>query len=58
VTTMLASGENVGVFGDFHGKVTYLQLLEDCYATAASYRKAGSRTIQTETGAELFRGRP
>jgi hypothetical protein len=55
---MLASGENVAVLGDFHGKVTYLQFLEDCYATAASYRKAGSWTIQTETGAELFRVRP
>lgn len=58
MTTMLASGENVAVLGDFHGKATYLQFLEDCYATAASYRKAGSGTIQTETGAELFRVRP
>ena len=34
------------------GKVTYLQFLEDSYATAASFRKSGSWTVQTEPGAE------
>ena len=29
------------------GKVTYLQFLEDSYATAASFRKDGSWTIET-----------
>ena len=29
------------------GKVTYLQFLEDSYATAASFRKDGSWTVQT-----------
>jgi uncharacterized protein len=37
-----------------NGKVTYLQYLEDSYATAASFRKDGSWTIQTEPGAEPF----
>jgi len=36
------------------GKVTYLQFLEDTYATAASFRKSGRWTVQTETGAEPF----
>jgi uncharacterized protein len=76
VTTMLASDENVAVFGDFRykshslgkavsspfsilvkvvdGKVTYLQFLEDSYATAASFRKNGSWTVQTEPDAEPF----
>ena len=36
------------------GKVTYLQFLEDSYATAASFRKDGSWTVQTEGGAEPF----
>ena len=36
------------------GKVTYLQFLEDSYATASSFRKSGSWTIQTEPGAEPF----
>jgi uncharacterized protein len=36
------------------GKVTYLQFLEDSYATASSFRKDGSWTIQTEPGAEPF----
>jgi uncharacterized protein len=36
------------------GKVTYLQFLEDSYATAASFRKDGSWTVQTELGAEPF----
>ena len=36
------------------GKVTYVQFLEDSYATAASFRKDGSWTIQTEPGAEPF----
>jgi uncharacterized protein len=34
------------------GKVTYLQFLEDSYATASSFRKGGSWTVQTEPGAE------
>ncbi len=76
VTTMVASDENVGVFGDFRykshslgkvvsspfsilvkvvdGKVTYLQFLEDSYATASSFRKDGSWTVQTEPDAEPF----
>ena len=37
------------------GKVTYLQFLEDSYATAASFRSGGSWTVQTEPGAEPFR---
>jgi uncharacterized protein len=37
------------------GQVTYLQFLEDSYATAASFRKDGTWTVQTETGAEPFR---
>jgi ketosteroid isomerase-like protein len=36
------------------GKVTYLQFLEDSYATAASFRKGGSWTVQTEADAESF----
>jgi uncharacterized protein len=36
------------------GKVTYLQFLEDSYATASSFRKNGSWTVQTEPGAEPF----
>jgi uncharacterized protein len=36
------------------GKVTYLQFLEDSYATAASFRKNGMWTVQTEPGAEPF----
>jgi len=36
------------------GKVTYLQFLEDSYATASSFRKSGSWTVQTERGAEPF----
>jgi ketosteroid isomerase-like protein len=35
-------------------KVTYLQFLEDSYATASSFRKGGSWTVQTEPGAEPF----
>jgi ketosteroid isomerase-like protein len=34
------------------GKVTYLQFLEDSYATASSFRKAGTWTVQTEAGAK------
>ncbi len=30
------------------GQVTYLQFLEDTYATAASFRKDGTWTVQTE----------
>jgi uncharacterized protein len=37
------------------GQVTYLQFLEDSYATAASFRKDGTWTVQTEAGAEPFR---
>jgi uncharacterized protein len=37
------------------GKMTYLQFLEDSYATAASFRADGSWTVQTEPGTELFR---
>jgi uncharacterized protein len=36
------------------GQVTYLQFLEDSYATAASFRKSGSWTVQTEPDAESF----
>ena len=35
-------------------KVTYPQFLQDSYATAASFRKDGSWTVQTEPGAEPF----
>jgi ketosteroid isomerase-like protein len=34
------------------GQVTYLQFLEDSYATASSFRKSGSWTVQTEPDAE------
>ena len=37
-----------------NGKVAYLQFLEDSYATAASFRKDGSWTVQTKAGAEPF----
>lgn len=36
------------------GKVTFLQFQEDSYATAASFRKSGSWTVQTEPDAEPF----
>jgi uncharacterized protein len=36
------------------GKVTYLQFLEDSYATAASFRKDGFWTVQTEPDGEPF----
>jgi len=36
-------------------KVTYLQFLEDSYATAASFRKEGSWIVQTEAGTEPSR---
>jgi hypothetical protein len=36
------------------GKVTYVQFLEDSYATAASFRKDGSWTVQTEPEGEPF----
>jgi hypothetical protein len=36
-------------------KVTYLQFLEDSYATAASFRSGGSWTVQTHADAEPFR---
>jgi ketosteroid isomerase-like protein len=37
------------------GMVTYVQYLEDSYATAASFRQDGSWTIQTEPAAQPFR---
>jgi uncharacterized protein len=37
------------------GKVTYLQFLEDSYATAASFREEGPWIVQTEAGTEPFR---
>ena len=36
------------------GKLTYLQFLEDSYATAASFRSGGSWTVQTQADAEPF----
>jgi len=36
------------------GKVTYLQFLEDSYATASSFRKSGTWTVQTEPAAEPY----
>jgi ketosteroid isomerase-like protein len=36
------------------GKVTYLQFLEDTYATASSFRKDGRWTVQTDADAEPF----
>ena len=36
------------------GKVTFLQFQEDTYATAASFRKSGSWTVETEPSAEPF----
>ena len=36
------------------GKVTHFQFLEDSYATAASFRKDGSWTVQTEPDAAPF----
>jgi uncharacterized protein len=36
------------------GKVSYVQFLEDTYATAASFRKDGSWTVQTEPDASPF----
>ena len=37
-----------------NGQVTFLQFQEDSYATAASFRKDGAWTVQTEPGAALF----
>jgi uncharacterized protein len=37
------------------GMVTYVQYLEDSYATAASFRQHGSWTVQTEPSAQPFR---
>ncbi len=37
-----------------NGQVTYLQFLEDSYATAASFRQSGSWTVHTEPGTEPF----
>jgi ketosteroid isomerase-like protein len=36
------------------GQVTYLQFLEDSYATAASFRKHGSWTVQTHPHSDPF----
>jgi uncharacterized protein len=36
------------------GRVTFLQFQEDTYATAASFRKSGSWTVQTEPGTDPF----
>jgi uncharacterized protein len=36
------------------GRVTFAQFLEDSYATAASFRKDGAWTVQTEVGVEPF----
>jgi uncharacterized protein len=36
------------------GKVTHLQFLEDSYATASSFRKDGTWTVQTEPNAPPF----
>ena len=36
------------------GKVTFVQFLEDSYATAASFRKSGSWTVQTQEGEASF----
>ena len=36
------------------GQVTYLQFQEDSYATAASFRKEGTWTVQTEPDAAPF----
>ena len=36
------------------GQVTYLQFLEDSYATAASFRKEGSWTVQATEDGEVF----
>jgi uncharacterized protein len=36
------------------GKVKFVQFLEDSYATAASFRKDDSWTVQTEAGTEPF----
>ena len=37
------------------GKVTYLQFLEDSYATASSFRKDGNWTVQTKVDTAPFR---
>ena len=37
-----------------NGHVTYLQFLEDSYATAASFRQSGSWTVLTEPGTDPF----
>ena len=37
------------------GMVTYVQYLEDSYATAASFRQDGSWTVQAEPAAQPFR---
>lgn len=37
-----------------NGQVAYLQFQEDSYATAASFRKEGSWTVQTEPDATPF----
>ena len=37
-----------------NGKVTFVQFLEDSYATAASFRSGGTWTVQTEVGTAPF----
>ncbi len=59
VTTMFAADKNVAVFGNFRYKSKSLGKVvaspfEDTYATASSFRKDGSWTIQTEPDAEPF----
>ena len=36
------------------GKVTFVQFLEDTYATAASFREGGSWTVRTQADEESF----
>ncbi len=59
VTTMFAADKNVAVFGNFRYKSKSLGKVvaspfEDTYATASSFRKDASWTIQTEPDAEPF----
>ena len=76
VTTKIASGEDVAIFGKFtyqsvvvgttftspfsihakvkDGKLTYLQFMEDTYASASSFRQSGSWTVQTTKDSEPF----
>jgi len=36
------------------GKITYFQFMEDTYASAASFRRSGSWTVQTDPSAPAF----